>query len=1018
MPFPSLPLLRRAARLLLAAGLALPPLAARAAESPPLVVAGTSSPGAFRLAAGGRAAPVFVAAAEQRVVHIAAQCLADDIKRVTGAQPAVSTKAPGPGEYAVLVGTLGKSPLIDGLVARRKLNVSALRGQWEAYTVLTVDNPLPGIKHGLVLIGSDERGTAYSIFTLTQAMGVSPWAWWADVRPAPRAALYVRPGAHPQASPAVKYRGIFLNDEDWGLLPWAAKTYDPQLGDIGPKTYARVCELLLRLRANYLWPAMHEVIQAFNVYPGNKKVADDYAIYMGSSHHEPMLRNTSEYKPKTMGPWNYTTNHDTIYHFWDQRVADNGQYRNIYTIGMRGIGDVPMQGDNSVAARIKVMDQVFADQRQILARRVNPDVTKVPQVFVPYNEVLALYRGGLKVPEDVTLLWVDDNHGYIRQLSTPAEQKRPGGSGVYYHISYWGPPADYLWLNTSAPALTWEEMSKAYDYQARTIWIVNVGDLKPGEIGTDFFLDLAWDVEKYRHFDQLTYLKQWAGRTFGAARGPAIGAVLNDYYRLNSVVKPEYFNLAHSGFSAVAYGDEASRRLHDFDQLVARTDALYAQMEPRLKDAFYELVVYPVRGTALFNVKALQAERSRLYARQGRVSANRCADEATAAFAQIQKETDYFNTQLAGGKWNRMMDYKPRNQGVFAMPPVGRVTPPAGSGLGVAVENDTVALSSGAPGRLPAFTSVLPRPHFVDVFSTGRQPLTWQATASAPWLVLSRASGTTPDQDRLWVSVDWPKAPADAVLTGTVTITGAGTSRQVQVRAERPARAAALAGFRGSVEADGAVAVAAAHYTRATPGAGGASWQVVPDLGRQSAAVTVLPPTAPSRDTTAANWTRQAPGLEYELEIFTPGPLSLRTYCRPTHAANAVRGLRYAVALNDEAPQIVSLEQTVNLEKPVASKTWAANVLRSAAIGQTRHEVQQPGRQTLRIWMIDPGVVIDKLVGATGGGQLPPSFLGPRETTYPAPTPPATAEPGWGPHYPSPGAVAVPAAGGGRAGSR
>ena len=960
-------------------------LPVRADEATPIVVTQTASPGAFRLVAGGKAAPVFLAAAEQKVVHIAARCLTEDVRRVTDARPTLSTQKPGKTEYAVLVGTLGKSPLIDGLVARRKLDVAALRGQWEAYTVLTVDNPLPGVRHGLVLIGSDERGTAYSVFTLTKAMGVSPWVWWADVAPAHQTALYVQPGAHPQSSPAVKYRGIFLNDEDWGLLPWAAKTYDPKLGDIGPKTYERVCELLLRLKGNYLWPAMHEVIQAFNVYPENKKVADDYAIVMGSTHHEPMLRNTSEYKPKTMGPWNYATNRDTIYKFWDQRVADNGKYRNIYTIGMRGIGDVPMQGDNSLAARIKVMDRVFADQRQILARRVNPDVTKVPQAFVPYNEVLALYRGGLKVPDDVTLVWVDDNHGYIRQLSTPQEQKRSGGSGVYYHISYWGPPADYLWLNTSAPALTWEEMTKAYDYEARTIWILNVGDLKPGEIGTDFFLDLAWDVEKFRGFNQLAYLRQWASGIFGTEHGAAIGAVLNDYYRLNSVVKPEYFQLQHTGFSYTSYGDEAERRLRDFSRLMTRTDALYAQMPARLKDAFYELVAYPVRGSALFNVKALQAERSRLYAKQGRVSANRCAAEAAAAFAGIQQETAYYNQQLAGGKWQHMMSDHPRDQAPFAMPPVGHVPLAGSAGLGVAVENDSTVVGA-APGRLPTFTSALPRRHFLDVFDTGGQPLAWQAVASAPWLVLSQASGTTADQDRLWVSVDWQKAPAATELTGTVTISGAGARKQVAVRAVRPAPAAELAGFKGFVEADGVVVAQAEHYTRTTPGTGPGrpAWQVVPDLGRQADAVTILPPTVPSSDTTAANWTRQAPALEYDLLVFTPGALSLSTYCRPTHAADAGRGLRYAVALNDEAPQLVSLEQIVSLEKPGSSKVWAANVLRGAAIGQTRHLVTKPGHQTLRIWMVDPGVVIDKLEAATGGTQLLPSFTGPRETAFPA----------------------------------
>ena len=957
-------------------------LPARAAEATPIVVSQTASPGAFRLVAGGRAAPVFLAAAEQKVVHLAAKCLTEDVRRVTDALPTLSTQAPGPLDYAVLVGTLGKSPLIDGLVARRKLDVAALRGQWEAYTVLTVDNPVPGVKHGLVLIGSDERGTAYSVFTLSKAMGVSPWYWWADVAPAHQAALYVQPGAHPQSSPAVKYRGIFLNDEDWGLQPWAAKTYDPQLGDIGPRTYERVFELLLRLKGNYIWPAMHEVTKAFNVYPDDKKVADDYAIVMGSTHHEPMLRNTSEYDPKKLGPWNYATNSANIYKFWDERVADNGEYRNIYTLGMRGLGDMGMQGNNSLQNRIQVMDKVFADQRQILTKRVDPDVTKVPQAFVPYKEVLDLYRGGLQVPDDVTIVWVDDNHGYIRQLSTPTEQKRSGGSGVYYHISYWGLPSDYLWLNTSAPALTWEEMSKAYDYDARTIWVLNVGDLKPGEIGADFFLDLAWDVEQFRHFNQLTYLQQWAGRTFGAEHGAAIGAVLNEYYRLNSVVKPEYFRIEGTGFSYTSYGDEAERRLRAFSQLMTRTDALSAQLPARLKDAFYELVVYPVRGSALQNVKILQAERSRLYARQGRVSANRYAAEATAAFAGIQKETAYYNQQLAGGKWNHMMSYRPHDLPLFDLPPVGHVPPTGGAGLGVAVENDSTVVGA-APGRLPAFTSALPRRHFLDVFDTGGQPLAWQAAASAPWIVLSQASGSTADQDRLWVSVNWQKAPAAPELTGTVTIRGAGASKQVAVRAVRPASAAELVGFKGFVEADGVVVALAEHYARKSPGAGPGrpAWQVVPDLGRQGDAVTILPTTAPSSDTTAANWTSRAPALEYDLLIFTPGAFNLSTFCRPTHitdASRGLKGLRYAVALNEEAPQLVGLETEEY------SKEWSHNIWRSAAIGRTTHRVTKPGRQVLRIWMVDPGVVIDKLEAATGGGQLRPSFTGPRETAFPA----------------------------------
>ena len=951
--------------------LAASPSQAQTAGMTPIVISQTGSGTAFRLAQGGQAAPIFVAAADAQVVQIAAQCLAADVASVAGAAPTVSTQLPKRADYAVLMGTLGQSPLIDQLVAAHKIDVAGLKGQWESYSVLTVENPVRGVKHGLVLVGSDRRGTAYAAFTLSEALGVSPWQWWADVRPAPQPALWVRAGAHRQVSPAVKYRGVFLNDEDWGLQPWAAKTFEPEVNDIGPKTYARVCELLLRLRANYLWPAMHPSTKPFNFYPGNKVVADRYAIVMGSSHHEPMLRNTYEYDEKALGPWNYARNRDNIYHFWDQRVVENGKYENLYTVGMRGLNDSGMPGENTTAAKIKVLEQVFADQRRMLAQHVNPDVTKVPQVFVPYKEVLNLYRSGLQVPDDVALMWVDDNHGYIRQLSTPAEQKRAGGSGVYYHLSYWGEPEDYLWLSTTAPALVWEEMTKAYDYQARTVWLVNVGDLKPAEIGTEFFLRLAWDVDQFRHFNQLDYLQAWATRTFGAARGPAIGRVLDEYYRLNSVVRPELLQPARTGFSAVAYGDEAGQRLAALARLVRQTDSLYAQTEPRLRDAFYELVAYPVRAASLMNVKTLQAERSRLYAAQGRASANRYAAEAEAAFAQIKQETEFYNTQVAGGKWNHIMSYQPRDRAAYQLPPVGHVAPGAAAGLGVAVEGTEAAAAATAPGALPPFPAGIAEQHFFDVFDTGSPPLTWQATASAPWIQLSQTSGTTADEARVWVSVDWPHAPAGATLAGTITVRGAGASRVLSVSANRPA---GLADFKGFIEENGAVAMEAAHFSRARPGTA-AAWTIVPGLGRLGDAVTPLPATAPSLDTTAAAL-RQAPRLEYDLAMFTPGPVAITAYCRPTHTIHAGRGLRYAIALNDELPRIVSLESEEY------SQVWAGNILRTAALGQSAARVTAPGRQVLKIWMIDPGVVLDKLVLSTR--DLPPSFLGPPETAYPA----------------------------------
>jgi hypothetical protein len=419
-----------------------------------------------------------------KVARIAAECLATDVERVTGVSPALKNELRELSGPAVLIGTIGKSAAIDELIRSGKLEVKPIAGQWESFVIATVTNPAPGVSAALVIAGSDRRGTAYGVFTLSEAIGVSPWVWWADVPPQRRASLVLGATAITSLPPSVKYRGIFINDEDWGLQPWAANTFEPETGDIGPKTYAKVFELLLRLKANYIWPAMHDCTKAFNIYPRNKLVADDYAIVMGSSHCEQMLRNNvTEYDVEKYGPWDYEKNRTNILAYWQQRLEDNGKFESIYTVGMRGIHDSGMPGGGDTQQKVARLQRVIADQRELIAKAINPDPASVPQIFCPYKEVLTLYQNGLNVPEDVALVWPDDNHGYIRQLSSPAEQKRRGGSGVYYHISYWGAPEDYLWLCTTPPALIWEEMHKACEHGARSVWVVNVGDIKPAEIG-------------------------------------------------------------------------------------------------------------------------------------------------------------------------------------------------------------------------------------------------------------------------------------------------------------------------------------------------------------------------------------------------------------------------------------------------------------------------------------------------------------------------------------------------------
>jgi len=606
------------------------------------------TPGAFVLVESNRCAPLVVSTNDFPVVQIASRDLASDLERVTGSRPALLTQAPNAAP-AVLIGTLGHSAVIDDLVARGSLDVAGLRGQWESFLITTISNPIPGGAQALVVVGSDRRGTAFGVYELSEAIGISPWHWWADVAPEPKSNLYVTAGARRSGPPSVKYRGIFINDEDWGLQPWAAKTFEPETGDIGPKTYGKICELLLRLKANYLWPAMHPCTKAFNHYPQNKRVADDYAIVMGSSHCEQMLRNNvTEYDEKQIGPWDYEKNRTNILTYWQQRLAENGKFENIYTIGMRGIHDSGMPGGGNTAQKAARLQRVIDDQRDLIAKSIKPDPALVPQIFCPYKEVLPLYRHGVRVPDDVTLVWPDDNHGYIRQLSNTTEKKRAGGAGVYYHISYWGAPEDYLWLCTTPPALIWEEMHKAWEQQARTVWVVNVGDIKPGEIGIEFFLRLAWDIAPWHEDAQPVFLRAWAERNFGPQLADEIAAILDEYYRLNFAAKPEHLHLAQFTTNY----DEIPDRLQRFSRLVARTDAVLATLPAAQRDAFYQLIAYPVRGSALVNQMHLSGS----------------PEKAQTAYQQIQAETRYYNETVAGGKWRHMMSANPRNRPALRQP--------------------------------------------------------------------------------------------------------------------------------------------------------------------------------------------------------------------------------------------------------------------------------------------------------------------------------------------------------------
>ncbi|MFG6415527.1 glycosyl hydrolase 115 family protein [Roseateles sp. DC23W] len=573
-----------------------------------------------------------------------AQDLADDFKRL-----GLRTGDEGP--VQIWVGTAGRHAQIDAQA--EKLELARLNGCWECFRIAVLRDPAPGVRQALVIAGADRRGTAYGVYTLSQALGVSPWVWWADLAPRKRGPLHVSLNEPLQDGPAVKYRGIFINDEGWGLQPWAAQTFEPEAGNIGPRTYEQVFRLLLRLKGNTLWPAMHQVSRAFNDNPRNAQLAQRYGIVMGSSHAEPMLRNNVSEWTAPHDQYNYATHASQVRDYWAERLKTNGRYENLYTLGMRGIHDSGMQGGGTVAEKQALLNRLLADQRELIRQHVG-DPAKTPQIFVPYKEVLPLLPG-LVLPDDVTLVWPDDNFGYIRQFPDAAQAKRSGGSGIYYHLSYLGAPLSYLWLDTTPPALVAEEMGRAFDAGARQLWVANTGDIKPHEVNLSHWFDLAWNPAAVRAQGQPAWLRGLAQRLFG---NDEVAPIWDGYFRVNFERRPEHLQyhlvgerVKRSGLSVAA----VQQRLSRFAELLARVDAVRPHIAAAQLPAFFQVVEYPLRASALANERFFALERYAATLERDPAGARAFASQAVRADQRLKALTARYNQ----GRWAGILAEEP-----------------------------------------------------------------------------------------------------------------------------------------------------------------------------------------------------------------------------------------------------------------------------------------------------------------------------------------------------------------------
>lgn len=924
-----------------------------ARDQPPFLQPAPSR-GALRLVSEGRAAPILVDQQDHPGVRRAAGDLQEDVFRVTSVRPTIASDETAMPDV-VIVGTIGRSPAIDRLVASRRLDVTEIRGRWEASIAQVVARPWPSVERALVIAGSDPRGTIFGLYDVSERIGVSPWYWWADVPVRRSERLFVTPGRWVRREPAVKYRGIFINDEAPALSGWAQEKF----GGFNRRFYAHAFELLLRLRANFLWPAMWGNAFADDD-PGSPALASEYGIVLGTSHHEPMTRAHVEWERYGKGPWNYATNAEALRAFWTEGIRRVGAFQNLVTLGMRGDGDEPMSREANVA----LLERIVADQRDILTRELGPGGP--PQVWALYKEVQEYYEKGMRVPDDVTLLWCDDNWGNIRRLPTAEERARPGGAGVYYHFDYVGGPRSYKWINTYPIPKIGEQMHLAWRYGATRLWIVNVGDIKPMELPISFFLEYAWDPEAWPLERLHDYGRVWAERLFGPDHAPAIADLLAGYTRFNGRRKPEM--LEPSTYSLVSYR-EAETVVREYQRLRARAEQLHERMPTEQKAAFFQLVLHPVKASANLHALYMTVGRNRLYAVQGRASTNEAAQLARDLFHQDEELTREYNERLSNGKWNHLMDqthigYTYWNQPVRnAMPAIQEIQVPRRAEMGIAVEGSEASWPGG-PGQptLPALSVFDGQARTFEVFNRGRAPLSFEVEPSDPWLEVDARHGVVPLEQTVRVTARWADVPI-GTEKGSLTVSGRdGSKVVVQVPILNPAspRPETIDGF---VETSGYVSIEAEHYARAVAPKG-REWKTIPGYGRTLSGVTPWPVT----ETTVLD---QGMRLEYALHLFHDGPVDVAVHLAPTQKFQPGPGFRFAVSFDDQAPQVL------NAHADESQPAWARSVSDGVTVVTSKHTVG-PGAHVLKVWALDPGLVFQKIVVDAGG--VKPSYLGPPES--------------------------------------
>ncbi len=941
--------------------------------------------GPFIIGINGKTVPMLISSADYPGVIRAFHDLQTDIGKVSGTKPSLFFDTIPGSSTVILAGTL-ESPLISGLI-KRGLFHPEIKGKWESFQIETILNPYPGIESALVIAGSDKRGTIYGIYEISRKIGVSPWYWWADVVPEHRDTLVFPAGNFIQGPPSVKYRGIFLNDEAPDLSNWvyakfgtAPVSKDPPvpagIANYNHEFYARIFELLLRLRGNYLWPAMWN--NAFNEDDTlNARMADEYGIVMGTSHQEPMLRAQKEWDRRyksTLGSWNFVKHEETLENFWREGIRRNKPYESIVTLGLRGADDTEMAPGGPEANKA-LLEHIVDIQRQMLREEIDTNITLIPQVWCLYKEVLDYYKAGMRVPDDVTLLWAEDNWGNIRRLPTQEERKRSGGAGIYYHFDYHGGPRSYQWLNTSPLPKIWDQMSLAREYGADRVWIVNAGHFRGYELPVSFFIDLGWYADSLKADNLQAYTEKWAEEQFGTGFGAEAGRILSAYSKFNGRRKPEL--LRPETYSIVTY-QEADRVVTEFRQLQHDAEALYEKMPAGKKDAFYHLVLFPVKACAIVNELYVTAAKNDLFARQRRASANDMADRVQDLFSADTSLMAHYNKVFASGKWDHFMDQSHLGYTTWRDPPANsldalnltRIPVSDPSKMGVSVEGSENAWpGSKDEARLPGFDNINDQVHYLEIFKTGRQPVQVKITAPDKWITIKTGKATIDKDTRIPVAINWKKFPGNQ-SRGSIHITSGDISVKVDVMAEKHMIPEGIMAF---VENDGYVSMESDHFMKNTDARAG-KWIPIENYGHTGSAMRAE--MDPGLESPPVD---QLPCLEYPVYVFNSGEVYVDPVFAPSLNFIPGRPVRYAISFDDEQPQMITLVAP-DFDAKNGNRAWEQSVSDNSRKGHSVHVLAKPGYHILKIRAADPGIVLQKIVINTGG--LRPSYLGPPESLY------------------------------------